>query len=186
MRQNRQSDNALKLIFLSLWMLLINSSYAQNDLKKDWIFKNSKSLSELWELDDQYHTGTFLITSYKPIYLIVAKFSTDNNKNPNSESLDNFLPEPVDIDPIEAKFQLSLKTKVFRKMLWGSADLWVAFSQRAYWQIYNKKLSRPFRELNYEPEIILNFPLEFSLLGFQGKMVGAALIHESNGRSEPP
>lgn len=153
--------------------------------EQDWIFKNSKSLSELWELDDEYHRGTFLITTYNPIYLSVAKYSTSTNNFPVAENSSLSLDGPVSLDPIEAKFQLSLKTKIFHNMFNGHMDLWMGYSQTAYWQIYNKKLSRPFRELNYQPEIILNFPVKFPFLGFNAKMFGASLIHESNGRSDP-
>ncbi|WP_281543274.1 phospholipase A [Maribacter aestuarii] len=149
------------------------------------MFNNSKDLSELWELDDEHHRGTFLITSYKPIYFSLAKYSSNTNKFPQSENSDMALEAPVNLDPIEAKFQLSLKTKIFHKMLKGHLDLWVAYSQTAFWQIYNKKLSRPFRELNYQPEIIANVPVKFPLLGFETKMVGLSIIHESNGRSDP-
>ena len=172
-------------LILIIFLTLPFCGQTQDNIEKDWIFKNSKSLSELWELDDAHHRGTFLVTSYKPVYFMVGKFSSDTNKNPRSENLENTLPEPVDLNVVESKFQLSLKTKIFHDVLWGRADVWAAFSQRAYWQIYNKKLSRPFRETNYEPEIILNFPLNYSFLGFDGKMVGAAFIHESNGRSDP-
>ncbi|MGB6153421.1 MAG: phospholipase A [Pricia sp.] len=184
------SENGLSLFYrkffcIGIVILIYLPSEAQNDIEKDWIFKNSKSLSELWELDDAHHRGTFIITSYKPIYLSLGKFTTDTNKDPRSENSDKVLTNPLNIDPIEAKFQLSLKTKVFHGMFWGKADLWAAFSQRAYWQIYNKEESRPFRELNYQPEFILNFPVNFRLFGFKGKMVGAALVHESNGQSDP-
>lgn len=74
---------------------------------------------------------------------------------------------------------------MFYKVLWGRADVWAAYSQTAYWQIYNKNLSRPFRELNYEPEIILNFPVNIDLFGIKARMFGLALNHESNGRSDP-
>ncbi|MAU72032.1 MAG: phospholipase [Pseudozobellia sp.] len=158
---------------------------AQDNVDQDWIFKNSKTLSELWELDEEHHRGTFLITSYKPIYFSLGKFSTNTNKNPQSEQRDNSLPQPIDLNVFETKFQLSMKTKVFYKVLWGKADVWAAYSQKAYWQIYNKELSRPFRETNYEPEIILNFPMNFTVLGFKGRMLGAAFVHESNGRSDP-
>jgi hypothetical protein len=40
----------------------------------------------------------------------------------------------------------------------------------------------PFREVNYEPELILNFPVKFNLFGFKARMV-AALNHESEKRS---
>jgi len=169
-------------LFLSLQ---VTQNYGQDNEQEDWIFKNSKSLSEMWELEDEYHRGTFLITSYKPIYLTVAKYSSNTNNFPVAENSSKTLDGPVDLDPIEAKFQLSLKTKIFHKMFKGRMDLWMGYSQTAYWQIYNKERSRPFRELNYQPEIIANFPVKFSLLGFDGKMIGASIIHESNGQSDP-
>jgi phospholipase A1 len=47
------------------------------------------------------------------------------------------------------------------------------------WQIYNTALSRPFREVNYEPELIFKFPVKFNLFGFKTRMVGVALNHKS-------
>ena len=60
----------------------------------------------------------------------------------------------------------------------------MAYTQKAHWELYNEALSRPFRELNYEPEIILNFPTNYQLLGFQGRMLGIA-FNQSNGRTLP-
>ena len=67
--------------------------------------------------------------------------------------------------------------------MWGTADLWVAYTQKSFWQIYNAEYSRPFREINYEPELILNFPVNFKLFGFKTRMVGIAFNHLSNGKS---
>ncbi|QCX02370.1 phospholipase A [Aggregatimonas sangjinii] len=158
---------------------------AQDGNVNDYIFENSKSLSELWELDEAHQSGTFLISSYKPIYFTIAKYSSDTNKNPISERSEAMLPEPIGLNTLESKFQISLKTKIFHNVFWGKGDLWAAYTQRAHWQIYNDALSRPFRELNYEPEIIVNFPVRYSFLGWTGRMLGAAFVHESNGRSEP-
>lgn len=177
-----------RIVLNSMCLILLLGalqSAGQDNQQQDWIFKNSKSLSEQWELDDEYHRGTFLITSYKPIYLAVAKYSSNTNKFPQAENSTKSLDAPVRLDPVEAKFQLSLKTKIFHNMLKGRMDLWMAYSQTAYWQIYNKERSRPFRELNYQPEIIANFPVKFPFLGFQTKMIGLAIIHESNGQSDP-
>jgi phospholipase A1 len=54
--------------------------------------------------------------------------------------------------------------------------------KKSHWQIYNNNLSRPL-EVNYEPELILNFPVKFNLFGFKARMVGVALNHESNGKA---
>ncbi|MDO1498880.1 phospholipase A [Winogradskyella maritima] len=145
MIKRNSSPPLCKMLLLSI-LIVVQLGFSQDNVDQDWIFKNSKTLSELWELDEEHHRGTFLITSYKPIYFTLAKFSTDTNKFPISEERNNVLPEPVDLNVVEAKFQLSMKTKVFYKVLWGKADVWAAYSQRAYWQIYNKELSRPFRE----------------------------------------
>lgn len=176
----------LKLNFsLTLYLLGITVCFSQDNEEEDWIFKNSKSLSELWEIGDDFHRGTFLITSYKPTYISFAKYSSNTNEFPVAENSDKTLDAPVSLNAVEAKFQLSIKTKVFHDMFDGHMDLWMGYSQTAYWQIYNTDRSRPFRELNYQPEIIANFPVKFSFLGFQAKMVGASLIHESNGQSDP-
>src|SRR5690606_20630245 len=79
----------------------------------------------------------------------------------------------------------SFKTKILQSFLFGTGDLWVGYTQIAHWQVYNKKLSRPFRELNYEPELIANFPLNFNFLGFKARMAGVAFNHQSNGRPDP-
>ena len=179
----------LKNTTIVLLIAFITGTYyigvAQEDHDHNWYFNNSKSLSELWELDDEHQRGTFILTSYKPIYITAAKFSTTPNEFPVAENSDKVLDEPSSLNAVESKFQISLKTKIFHGMFDGKMDLWMGYSQTAYWQIYNTERSRPFRELNYQPEIIANFPVNFPILGFKTKMIGAAIIHESNGQSDP-
>ncbi len=179
----------LKNTTIVLLIAFITGTYyigvAQEDHDHNWYFNNSKSLSELWELDDDHQRGTFILTSYKPIYITAAKFSTNPNEFPQAENSDKVLDEPSSLNAVESKFQISLKTKIFHGMFDGRMDLWMGYSQTAYWQIYNTERSRPFRELNYQPEIIANFPVKFPILGFETKMIGAAIIHESNGQSDP-
>ena len=64
----------------------------------------------------------------------------------------------------------------------GKGDVWVAFTQQSYWQMYNGELSRPFRELNYEPELIFTYPLNFSAGNLKMKMIGLSVNHQSNGK----
>ncbi|SHJ81610.1 phospholipase A1 [Maribacter aquivivus] len=179
----------LKNTTIVLLIAFITGTYyigvAQEDHDHNWYFNNSKSLSELWELDDDHQRGTFILTSYKPIYITAAKFSTNPNEFPQAENSDKVLDEPSSLNAVESKFQISLKTKIFHGMFDGRMDLWMGYSQTAYWQIYNTERSRPFRELNYQPEIIANFPVKFPILGFETKIIGAAIIHESNGQSDP-
>lgn len=145
----------------------------------------SKTFSQRWELDKADKKGTFRLVSYKPTYFSTARWSNRPNLRPVSENPDYTVPEADPLNTWEAKFQLSFKTKVFQSMFRGKADLWVAFTQIAHWQLYNPDLSRPFRELNYEPEIILNVPLKMDLFGGKIRMAGVAFNHQSNGRNLP-
>jgi len=145
----------------------------------------TKTLSQDWELDSDSRRGTFKLNSYKPFYVHPIHYSGNVNQAPQSEGLDNALPEPINLDNVEVKLQISFKTKVIQSFLFGKGDVWVGYTQVAHWQVYNKKLSRPFRELNYEPELIATYPVDFKILGFQAKMVSLGFNHQSNGRQDP-
>jgi phospholipase A1 len=90
-----------------------------------------------------------------------------------------------DFKNLEAKFQLSFKVKIIEGLFKDRADLWCAYSQQSSWQLYSPDISRPFRETNFEPELMLIFPTRFRLLGLDGRMVNVSIVHQSNGRSEP-
>ena len=142
-------------------------------------------MAERWELGKANHKGLFLVTAYRPIYVTAGRFSSNPNEQPTSENPAYTLPFKIPYNKYEAKFQFSMKTKIVRGLFWGAGDIWVAFTQKAHWQVYNEKLSRPFRELNYEPELILNFATNYKLFGFKGSMLGIALNHQSNGKILP-
>ena len=146
-----------------------------------------RNMTERWELDTTSVRGTFLITPYKPIYILPVKWSNSPNEKPISANTgpEYIVPDGIDFNHVEAKFQLSFKTKILQGIFWGRGDLWLGYTQVSQWQIYNNKLSRPFREINYEPELILNVPVKFNLFGFKTRMVGVAFNHESNGKSNP-
>jgi len=174
-----------KILIFFLCVLCFSSSTAQiQTLFNDKV--ELKSMVARWELDSTSARGTFLVTPYKSIYILPFVWSSNINEKPSSgnESPDYIAPN-LDYDNFELKFQLSFKTKIIQSFLWGKADLWVAYTQVSHWQIFNTDLSRPFREINYEPEIILNFPVKFNFLGFKTRMIGASFNHESNGKSLP-
>lgn len=145
----------------------------------------TQTISQRWELNPEDKKGTFRLVSYKPIYVTAGRWSSNPNKQPVSENPDYSLPTAQPYNQYEAKFQLSFKSKLIQSMFWGVGDLWVGYTQLAHWQIYNTELSRPFRELNYEPELLLNFPLKFKLLGFMARTAGVSFNHQSNGRELP-
>ncbi|MBO0933731.1 phospholipase A [Fibrella aquatilis] len=143
------------------------------------------SLTERWELDSTSRRGTFLLTPYKPMYVTAGRWSNDPNGQPVSENPDYSYPIDIPLGRYEARFQLSLKVKVLQGIFGKNGDLWVGYTQKSHWQVYNTTFSRPFRETNYEPELMLNFATNFSVLGLRTRMLGVALTHQSNGRAIP-
>lgn len=93
--------------------------------------------------------------------------------------------DSIPLDPMELKFQLSLKIKALQGLFKGNGDLWIGYKQTSRMPIFNSALSRPFRETNYEPEVLLSFRTNYRLLGFTGRLLTAGLVHQSIGRAEP-
>lgn len=171
-----------KSIITLVFLLIAQTFYGQSD---DVIFNNAKqarTLSQRWELNKKNDRGTFLITPYKPIYMTLARWCDSPNKKPMNTNPANGTPRFKDWSHFEADFQVSFKTKVLQDAIFGVGDLWVAFTQNAVWQVYTPDESRPFRELNYEPEIIFNVPLNWSIDRFNLRMAGIGINHQSNGR----
>ncbi|MEO6135018.1 MAG: phospholipase A [Ginsengibacter sp.] len=174
-----------KIIFFLIPLVLSLHSLTAQDNENFGLLRKSTTMAERWELGPENNKGLFLITSYRPVYVTAGRWSNDPNEKPTSENPAYTLPFKVPYNNYEAKFQFSFKTKIARKLFWGNGDIWVAYTQKAHWQIYNEKLSRPFRELNYEPELILNFATNYKILGLDGKMFGIIFNHQSNGKVLP-
>ena len=172
-----------KLGFLFLLLIATHSIRGQGFFDgKDII---SKTYSERWELDSIDKKGTFRLVSYKSIYATPARWSSSPNEKPQSENPNNSATKSVDYDIVEVKFQISLKTKVLQSIFFGKGDLWLGYTQVAHWQLYNDPLSRPFREINYEPELIFKYPLHLNLFHGEFKSVGVSFTHQSNGKELP-
>ena len=142
-------------------------------------------LDSRWELSPDSKLGTFNIRGYKPVYVMPAFATSNQNDQPSSPNPDNNVTSPQQLQNVEMKFQLSLKTKVWQDIFGNNGDLWVGYTQSSRWQVYNSQLSRPFRETNYEPEAMLMFNTNYSVLGWDGRLAGIGFNHESNGRSNP-
>lgn len=167
--------------------LLCNTQFFAQETD-DKLFEQNReirSISDRWDLNPDTKGKTFAITPYKPIYLLPARWSSKPNEIPTSLHDTNSATETIDYNKAEIRFQISFKTKVATGLFWDKGDIWLAFTQTANWQAYNEKESRPFRELNYEPEIIFNYPLDFSINSLKFKMVGFGFNHQSNGKSLP-
>jgi phospholipase A1 len=139
-------------------------------------------LEERWDLRPDLDRGLFKLQPYKPVYLMLHDTSGVNG-NPASPTRVVAAGPDIELDRLEAKMQFSLKTKVAKDLLAGTASLWFGYTQQSYWQAANSRYSSPFRETDYEPEAILIQPLQFRLAGIQARYAGLALNHQSNGRT---
>ena len=142
-------------------------------------------LDSRWELARDSKLGVFNFRAYKPVYLLPAFYTTDVNTTPQSPNPDNTVTTPQALDDVEAKFQISFKTKALENLFGDNGDVWMAYTQSSRWQVYNGDNSRPFRETNYEPEVLLVFRNGYRLGGWHGRMASIGSNHQSNGRSDP-
>jgi phospholipase A1 len=144
------------------------------------------NMVERWELDSSKSLGSFLPRPYKPMYVLPVTYTSEINNNPSSPSPNHTSKNTgAPLNPLEAKFQISLKAKLWENPLGLDANLWAGYTQSSRWQVYTSALSRPFRETNYEPEVMAVFHTPYELLGWQGRIASVSLTHQSNGRAQP-
>lgn len=142
-------------------------------------------LSRLYDLDRNAKGNGLQMRSHRPNYIMPVWYNAKRNFAPGTPKQPH-TPLYNQLNSLEAKFQISFKTKLWEDVLGAKADLWFGYTQQSYWQLYNGKESHPFRNTDYEPEIFLTQPVSYNL-PFDGKlrMIGAGLVHQSNGESDP-
>lgn len=138
-------------------------------------------LSRKWQLDEESRRRRFAIIPYRENYILPYTYNFTQEKktyeaaNPGTE-----------IQDAETKFQISLKMKLWEDMFGTNMDLWAAYTQLSLWQLYNSEFSSPFRETNYEPELLLNYRTDADLFGLlRSRFIQFGVNHQSNGRGAP-
>ncbi|KZN57516.1 hypothetical protein N473_06435 [Pseudoalteromonas luteoviolacea CPMOR-1] len=111
-------------------------------------------------------------------------------KNPNNRPFDGFADkankEGEPLDNVEAKYQISLKLPIYHNFKDQDQAIYMGVTLQSYWQVYNKDISSPFRETNYEPEIFwVNFLDDENVLWGDEMAIVLGISHQSNGRSQP-
>ncbi|HYL87232.1 MAG TPA: phospholipase A [Burkholderiales bacterium] len=130
------------------------------------------------------------ITTYRNNY-IIGRWTSRPNLEPRSPSTGR---APLtDLNRAEMKLQASFKTELISRAAFDdvglakaagllgfdSARLWFGYTQAVAWQVFNHGQSRPIRETDYEPELILTLGRGLDGNGF--KLLNVGFSHQSNG-----
>lgn len=142
--------------------------------------KHDSYLSKLWELDEDKPRDQYVIMAHRSNYILPVAYNSSPNTSPFQEASTG-----EDVQETEVKFQISLKIKLWQDILGNDMDLWFGYTQKSFWQLYNFADSSPFRETNYEPELLLNGRTNFRFLGMNARTMNVGFNHQSNGRSKP-
>lgn len=140
----------------------------------------STYLEHLWELDKESRRSKFGILPHWSNYILPIT----HVESPNEQPIRQANPQKG-LKKSEVAYQISFKTKLWQDMFGKNMDLWVAYTQRSFWQFYNYEDSSPFRETNYEPEVLINFRTDYDLVWLKNRFINVGINHQSNGQSEP-
>ncbi|MGK5052170.1 phospholipase A [Janthinobacterium sp. RB2P8] len=132
-----------------------------------------------WELNDASKRGLFNFRPHRDTYLLLANYSSASNDEP----FQDFTPGGVKSQHVELTFQLSFKMKLLEDIAGTPIDMWFGYTQQSFWQAYNRKASSPFRETNYQPELMLVLPINKHFAGVEFNYLNFGLVHQSNGQT---
>lgn len=147
------------------------------ELRQSCTDKTPTLVKKRIELEKQASKNPFAIIPHKPNFVLPASITSINQ--------DPYIGTPVgsELDDVEIKFQVSLKYLAMQDLMFKDLDLQFAFTTTSWWQAYNSDISAPFRETNYEPEVILNYHHSWSFLGLPVEQTTLSFNHQSNGQT---
>ncbi|MFC3025135.1 phospholipase A [Vibrio zhugei] len=135
-------------------------------------------LEERVEDESKVIDNPFVIMPYKANYLLPVTY----NPHPNDKPFKKDSAYADDLDKLEAKFQISFKMPLAIDLI-DDGDLYFAYTNQSWWQVYNRDNSSPFRETVHEPDIFMIFPNDWKIGGFTNSFWQVGAVHQSNGRS---
>lgn len=153
---------------------------------KDGSYEMVKEESQIAVVEDRIRQDRehvlqpFTLMAHKPNYILFAAYNASGNDSTLlKEQLNN--QDFDDWEDTEAQFQLSIKFPLLVDLLDNTFDIYAAYTNRSFWQIYDPD-SAPFRETNHEPEAWVQFHPKWEFLGFKNTWNSFGINHQSNGR----
>lgn len=158
---------------------------------KDPLYVHDWKLDRLWPVGDEINDSKALaglLLQYKRNYLMVDSIYAPSDA-PTSPNPANQVPASSRPHPSELDLQVSVKARMPILWPWWNDSVWIAYTQQSHWQAFNGGDSRPFRETDYEPELIFlshRFGDWVPTLGnLTPRLANFALVHQSNGQALP-
>jgi len=126
---------------------------------------------------EPYVMTPYVMTPHRMNYLLPINYS-DNRNREVYESESNWASSLSDI---EIKYQISFRVPLLTESIFTEGDgLAFAFTLQSWWQVYERDISRPFRETNYRPELFYYTPIQWQPLGGNTALL-MGFEHQSNG-----
>lgn len=154
------------------------------DTLKSWcgveLTRKEESINALrarLHLEENSRFNPFVVTPHHRNYIMPASYWSNKQWN-NSEKEDGTL------NSVEAKFQISLKVPIKTKVF-HFYDIYFAYTQTNFFQVYNEDQSRPFRETNYMPELYATRSVDWQIGPFDSEQLAFGYVHQSNGKDIP-
>ena len=121
----------------------------------------------------------YVLTAHRQNFILPAYATTELNEDAYRDTGSGY---DDDLQPVELRFQVSLKAQLNGSdLLLKDDSLSFGLTLEAWWQVYNAELSRPFRETNYTPELFYLKPLLWGPFGGATSFT-LGLSHQSNGQ----
>ncbi len=136
-------------------------------------------MQQAWELVPSARRGVFSLHPHRDNYLLLANYSSNSNTKPYVDQT----PAGVPAKRVELTYQLSFKSKAVEQVAGLPIDIWLGYTQQSFWQAYNRAASSPFRETNYQPEVMAVMPINKEIAGVNVRYVNLGLVHQSNGQT---
>lgn len=145
-------------------------------------------LRNLWRADEEQSDRSTVFSQYKQNYILPWAIAKTPNKLPTSGNAENSVTAATPPEAAELKFQFSVKSRAPFTSKTSNHSWWFAYTQQSHWQVYDAEHSRPFRENNYEPELIYSYDLsrqDSKAWPMSPQFLNFGLVHQSNGQARP-
>lgn len=165
----------MRRLILTLSLLFFLSPFFGGSLPN--VYAAESRIDQRFAFDKEAKKNPFVLTGHRATYFLPLTYNFRPNNRPFEGS-----GEPS-VKKTEVNYQISIKLDLAKGFIRGAGDLGFGYTQKSYWQTYDRRGSSPFRETNYEPEAMLSFKTNEDFLGFKARLFRFCVNHQSNGRT---